>query len=178
MVLNKVTPEIRPKVTEFFNAVDNHFSFLKNYGFTDIEKKIATGYAVKDVVEVLYKNSKLNKTILIQYNPYDVFGNNIDYLHISLFKGVEYSNNELVLKLFIKKYKPELDIEHLTYPMKDNNYSFEININKSLLGFAYFLKDTGVKLIDGSDWEEDLFYDWSSAEKILYDEQKKKLDNG
>ena len=61
--------------------------------------------------------------------------------------------------------------------MKDNNDSFETNINKSLAGFAYFLKDTGAKLIDGSEWEEGLFYDWSSAEKMLYKEQKKRLDN-
>lgn len=177
MVLNKIPKEIQPRVKVFLDSADVYFSFLSNYGYKIKEERIATEYAVKYIVEIRYKNEELDRIITVHYEPIDVFEKESDYLSVFLFNGIKLLNKKLELELYIKKYRPELNIEHLTYPMKDNNDSFETNINKSLAGFVYFLKDTGAKLIDGSEWEEGLFYDWSSAEKMLYKEQKKRLDN-
>lgn len=176
MVINKIPNELRPKVTAFLNAVDVHFSFLSNYGYKIKEERIATEYTVKNIVEVLYKNEELDRVVLVHYEPINIFEQTVDLVSVSLFNGIKLLNKKLYLELYIKKYKPELDIEHLTYPNKNSKTTFEENMQTSITGFAYFLQDTGINLINGSEWEDGLIYDWSSAEKILYEEQKRILN--
>lgn len=177
MVLNKITSDFRHNVKTFFDLVDLHFSFLKKYGYRVKETRLATQYSVSNIVEVIFENTDLERIIVLHYEPNDLDGNAVHLISVSLFNRIKNQNKELELGLYIKKYKPELDIEHLKYPMKNYNGNFEESINKSLSGFAYFLKDEGINLIKGSEWEDGLFYDWSSAEKILYKEQKKNLGN-
>lgn len=175
MVLNKIPKELQPKVTAFLEAVDVHFSFLTDYGYKIKEEKIATQYAVKNIIEVLYKNEELDRIVIVHYEPNNIENNPVNLISISLFNGIKLLNKELELELYIKKYKPELDIEHLTYLSKNNKATFEENMQTSIAGFAYFLQDTGINLINGSEWEDGLIYDWSSAEKLLYEEQKRIL---
>jgi len=175
MVNNKIPNELRPKVIAFLEAVDIYFSFLKDYEYYDIEQRVATQYVVKNVTEVLYKNEKLDRAIVIHYEPNNFEGKPIDLVSISIFDGIKFMIKELELELYIKKYKPEYEIEHLTYPNKNNKNTFKENMNTSVAGFAYFLKDTGMNLVNGSEWEDGLIFDWSSAEKILYKEQKRIL---
>jgi hypothetical protein len=175
MVVNKVPKELQSKVKTFLEAVNTNFSFLSNYGYKIKEEKVATQYVVKNIIEVLFKNEELDRVVLIHYEPNDLNGNTIDLISVSLFNGIRLLNKKLLLELYIKKYKSDLKIEHLTYPSMNNKTTFEENMNTSLAGFAYFLHDTGINLVNGTEWEDGLIYDWSSAEKMLYNEQKRIL---
>ncbi len=55
--------------------------------------------------------------------------------------------------------------------------TFEENLQNSIDGFAYLLKDVAINIVEGKEWENGLTFDWSSAEKILYREQKRNLSN-
>ena len=177
MVLNKVSNDNRDKAKVFLNVVEKQFSFLKNYGYKFKEAKVATEYVVNDIVEVHYQNDELKRLIIIHYEPIDIDNKEIDLISISLFNGVTNLDKELVLKKYLKKYKSTLEIEHLTYPIKNNKSSFRENMKTSISGYAYFLKDVGENLIKGKEWEDGLIYDWSSAEDILYKAQKDALSD-
>ena len=173
MVINKIPNELRPKVTAFLNAVDVHFSFLSDYGYLIKEERIATEYAVDNIIEVRYKNEDLDRVIIIHYEPKSIDNKDVNLISVSFFNGIKFLNRELGLEYYLKKYKPEFDLEHLTYFNRNSKATFEENIQTSIAGFAYLLQDTGINLVDGSEWEDGLTFDWSSAEKILYEAQKK-----
>lgn len=183
MVINKITKEVKPRVKTFFKGVETHFAFLKEHGYIAIGERLPSGYAVKDIVEFLYINHSSGRAIIIHFEPNNLEGDSINLISINLYKGARMINDnllwdkQLVLSLYVEKYKHEFDILHLTYPDKNKEDSFEKNLNISLSGWAYFLKDIGINLVNGSEWEDGLFYDWSSAGKMLYDEQKRILEN-
>lgn len=172
MVVNKVPKEIQPKVKAFLGSVEKYFSFLKDYNYVFNEAKIATEYVVDNIIEVSYKNEKLDRLIVINYEPNDIDNNVVDLVTVSLFSDIRLRNKELVLKKYLKKYKSDLEIEHLTYPSQNGKRSFEENMKTSISGYAYFLKDIGINLVKGTEWEDGLIYDWSAAEDILYKTQK------
>ena len=173
MLINELPKEIQSKVTAFLKAVDVCFVFLNDYGYIIKEKRIAKQYVVKNIIEVLYQNDELERVVLIYYQPNDIDGNEYNYISVSIYNEIKSFNKKLLLELYIKKYKPELDVKQLTYPNQNNKLTFEENILTCVSGFAYFLSDAGINLINGSEWEDGLIFDWSSAEKILYEEQKK-----
>lgn len=173
MDINKISEEAQTRVLVFLEAVDKSFSFLNEYGYTIKEERLAPQYVVKDIFEVLYKNEDLDRVVRIQYQFYGYEGNPINLVTVSLFKGVKFLNTELGLEYYLKRYKPEFDMKHLTYPDKNNKATFEENMETSIAGFAYLLQDICVNLINGSEWEDGLTFDWSSAEKIMYEAQKK-----
>jgi len=172
MVINKVPKEIKPKVKAFLNAVEIHFQFLENYNYKVSKIGIATQYVVDNIIEVIYQNDKLDRLIVIHYEPKDIDDNNIDLVSLSIFNGIKLLDKELVLKKYLKKYKSDLEIEHLTYPNKNGKDSFKENMETSISGYAYFLSDIGINLVNGIEWEDGLLYDWSAAEDMLYQAQK------
>jgi hypothetical protein len=174
-IINEVSAEVRPKVKEFLRLTDLHFSFLKNYGYNEKEEKIAKQYAVKNMIDVIYKNVHIDRAIVINFQPNKIDGSISNYLSVTFYKGIKFMDKELWLSLYIKKYKPDIDITLLNEIDKNNKPTFEENIAKAMSGFEYFVKDIGIGLVDGSEWEDGLIYDWSSAEKMLYDEQKRIL---
>ncbi len=107
MVINKVPKDIKPKVRVFLNAVEKHFSFLKDYGYTFKEAKIATEYVVDNIIEVLYQNEKLDRLIIIHYEPIDIDEEEIDNITIMFYKGIKLRNNKLEFDMFIEKYNTD-----------------------------------------------------------------------
>lgn len=177
-MINKVSKEVRPRVKDFLNVASNSFKFLEEYGYMLKEERIATEYVVNDVIEVIYQNEKLDKLIIIHYEPIDIEQKDIDYLTVMIYKGEKSYKNKLELDIFIEKYHSDFDTNVLSDVNKNNKKSFKENMEASMLGYAYFLKDIGIKLISGNEWESGLIYDLSSAEEIIYKQQKKGLGNG
>ena len=170
---NKIPNELQSKVIAFLNAVDTHFSFLSDYGYTVKQERLATQYVVDNIIEVSYKNEDFDRIIRIQYEPKDLDNKDVDFISVSIFEVIRFLNKEIKFALYIKKYKPDFDIEHLSYCNKNKQASFEENIHTAIAGFAYLLKDIGINLVNCSEWEDGLTFDWSSAEKMLYEAQKK-----
>jgi len=177
MLINEIPTEVRPRVSDFLRLTDAHFSFLKNYGYYEKEEKIARQYVVKNIIDVIYKNADIDRAIIIHFEPNDLDGSVTNHLSITFYDGIRLMNKQLWFNLYIKKYKPDIDTTLLTKIDKNNKSTFEENLETALTGFEYFIKDIGIGLIDGSEWEDGIFYDWSSASKILYDEQKRILGN-
>ncbi len=177
MDLNKISKKIRLKVKMFLSSVEASFSYLNEYNYKVKTVSIATEYVVDNIINVFYENKELNRKILIQYQPYDIDEEIVDLISVTIYKGVGMNFQELDFDIYLEKYKPDLDIEKLSSPMKNSNYTFKENIKTSIAGYAYYLKDIGLNLINGVEWEEGLVLDWSSAESMLYQQQKKFLGN-
>ena len=175
MINIKVSRKNKLKVSAFVNATKKYFKFLEDYNYTLKSITTSKQHSVKDIIEIRFENEEIDRLILIIYEPDDIKGNVIDLLGISFYNGIKSLNKELVFEKFLEKYKPELEIEHLIYPNKNNKDSFDENVELSLSGLSYFIKEVGISLVDGTDWEDGLFYDWSSAQETLYKEQKKQL---
>ncbi len=178
MVLNKVPKEIRPKVKVFLNAVDKHFSFLKNYNYKVKNIRIATEYAVDNIIEITYINKELNREIIIHYEPNNIDGDIIDLISVTFNNNRFNLNKELEFDIFIEKYNSKVDVDNLNYPAKNSKGSFKENMETSISGYAYFLKDIGINLVNGTEWEDGLVYDWSAVEDILYQAQKDVIYGG
>lgn len=173
MVINKVPIKIRPKVKSFLNAVDKHFSFLiKDYGYEFKEAKIATEYVVDNVIEVLYQNEELDRLIIIHYEPIDIDQEEADFITLIIYKGIEFRKNKLEFDLYIEKHNSVYDTSDLNEVNKNNKASFDENMETSVSGYAYFLKDIGINLVNGNEWENGLVYDFKAAEDMLYQAQK------
>ncbi len=144
-------------------------------GYSDIEERIADQYVVKNVVEVNYRNLSLDRLVSIEYTPNTLDNKPENFIGVSLFKDIKLLKQELDFRLYVKKYHPDFEFTHLSYFMKNNKTSFEENLNISLAGFSYILQEMGENLLKGSEWENGLIVDWSSASSVLYKEQKRIL---
>lgn len=167
MINNKVFIEKCPRTKIFLEMVNRFFSFLKDYEYQFKEIKLETDYVLEDIVEVLYENKNLNRLIVIHYEPNDSYGNKIDFISLSLFKDRILQTKELVFKKYLYKYRPDIQIEHLSYLRINNKATFEDNMRISISGFSYFLSDIGVNLLNGSEWEDGLIYDWFCINDIF-----------
>lgn len=178
-MINKISKSVRLNVETFFDVISKRFQFLKEYGYELKEKRIATEYAVEDVVEVLYYNKYINRLIVLHYEPKDIDGKFIDLLTLSLYNDDDHilSNNEILFSKYIEKYASEnkIDLEKLDYPNLNGKETFKENLEVSISGYVYFLKGIGINLILGKEWEDGLKIDLSSAEEMLYKQQKKEL---
>lgn len=179
MVINKFSKEIRSKVKIFLDLIDRSFSFLENYGYNIKNERLASEFSVDDVVQVTYYNKEIDRLIAIQYEPKDIDGKSINLVTISFFKGDDpFLDDELKFDIYIRKYGNEnqIDVLNLKYPDRNNESSFRKNLDISINGYLYYLKDIGISLINGDEWENNLIIDWSNAEKVIYNEQKKGLE--
>ncbi|MFP9097907.1 hypothetical protein ACLI09_02535 [Flavobacterium sp. RHBU_24] len=174
MDLNKITEETRPRVLSFLNAVKTHFSFLTDLGYKDIEERIATEYVVKNIVEIRYKNISLNQTINIHYEPNDINNKSVDLVNLFILKG-DFMDKKLNFALYLNKYYPEIETKHLSYPKANEIQTFDEAMQITSAGYSYLVKDVGLSLVKGLEWEDGLIYTWSSAAKSLYSEQKRIL---
>lgn len=165
--------DTQSRISVFFKLVKENMSFLENLGYVDIEEKLATQYVVKDIVEVLYKNINLDRVIIVYFEPNSIDNTISNFLSVSIYNGIELMDRELLFILYINKYMPEVDVDCLTYIDKNKGNSFEENIQTSLAGYTFFLKEIGSQLLDGSEWEDGLYYSMASAEKLLYEQQKR-----
>ena len=173
MVINKIPKDIRPKVKVFLNVVDKHFSFLLDQGYVIKKIEKSTRYSVaNNIIEVFYKNEKSDRLIIVHYDPGENLEEEKDFIDISLYKGEDLHFDQLKFDMYLEKYLLETNFDSLNYPNKNNKGSFKENMEASISGFAYFLKDVGENLISGTEWEDGLRFDWSSAEDILYKAQK------
>ncbi len=173
MVINKIPKDIRPKVKVFLNAVDKHFSFLLVQGYTIKKIEKSTRYSVaNNIIEVFYKNEEFDRLIIVHYDPGNSLEEGKDFIDVSLFKGEDLHFGQLKFDMYLEKYLSERNFDNLNYPNKNNKGSFKANMEASISGYAYFLKDVGENLINGKEWEDGLRFDWSSAEDILYKAQK------
>jgi len=177
MLIDEIPTELRPRIIEFLKLTDKHFSFLNDYGYSVKEEKIAKQYAVKNIIEVVYKNPNIDRAIIIHFEPNDIFGVIANYLSVSFYNGIKFLDRKLLFELYIKKCKPDIDTTFLTKIDKNNKSSFEENLETAMAGYEYFLKDIGIGLINGTEWEDGIYLSWDSASKILYDEQKRILGN-
>lgn len=173
MVLNKVPKDIKPKVKVFLKAVDKHFSFLleKGYVIKKIEKSERYSVA-NNIIEVFYKNEKLDRLVIVHYDPGLSSEERKDFIDVSIYKGEDLHFGQLKFDMYLEKYLSATDFDSLNYPRKNNKSSFKENMETSITGYSYFLKDVGENIIDGKEWEDGLRFDWSSAEDILYQAQK------
>lgn len=178
-MINKISKEARPRVKDFLEVVSKYFQFLEEYGYNLREQRIATEYIVKDIVQVIYYNKSINRFIVIYYQPKDIDGEDVDLVTLSFYDDDDHilSNNEILFSKYIEKYATEnnIDLEKLKYLNKNNKETFRKNMEASMSGYVYFLKDIGMKLITGEEWEKGLIIDISSAETMLYEQQKKEL---
>lgn len=169
MESNKITEELKPRISFFLEFVKMYFSFLQEFGYLDIEERIAEEYVVKNIVEVRYKNKFLNQIVNIHFEPIDIDNNPINLINLFILRneGIEKLNFEL----YINKYYPQIDTTHLSYPKKNEGQTLKTAIQISCAGYSYLLKDIGLDLLNGLEWEDGLIHTWSSASEILYKEQ-------
>lgn len=174
MVINKVPSKLKAKVASFLSSIDKHMVFLKDFGYNLQDIKIATEYAVDYVIEVIYRNEKLNRIMVIHYEPIDIDENTVDLLTLHFYNDkFMLDKNKLEFDKYLKKYIPEVDLQSLNYPNKNNRPTFEENIDISVSGYSYYLKESANDILIGMEWEDGLTFDWSSAEDVLYKAQKR-----
>ncbi len=63
---NKIRKDAQIRVELFLRLVEQKFALLEKYGYIKREERLAPQYDTNDVLEVLYKNSKLDLVILFQ----------------------------------------------------------------------------------------------------------------
>ena len=125
MVLNKVSKKVKPKVKIFLDTTDKYFSFLKDYGYVFKGAKIATEYVVDNIIEVQYQNEKLDRLIIVHYEPIDIDDEEVDNISVIFYRGIKLHNSKLEFDLFIEKHNPDFDTNNLNDINKNNKGSFK-----------------------------------------------------
>lgn len=146
------------------HAINKHFAFLKQLGYT-FKKKIVNDNLFKYSLEFNIINMKFDRRIWISYTPISNINNQIEEENLFPFSidkkvGIKLRDygDDISMHFYFNKYRPNYNREKLEIDYYEG--TFEEKVEGVIKEYAHLLQTDFKEVIEGKAWIEGASLNW------------------
>lgn len=154
-----IPKDILEKHIVVVNAINIHFAFLKQLGYT-FKKKIVSDNFFKNTLNFYIKNHSFDREIWFCYTPYGINRNNFFSLSIDRkinMKSRDYGD-DISMPFYFNKYRPDYNRDKLEIDYYEG--TFEQKVGGVIKEYAHLLQTDFKEVIEGKAWIDGASIDW------------------
>ncbi len=154
-------------------AISERLNWLIGLGYVRRPSERGKFGTVVESHRIWFDCKKLNRRLLVDFQPFDVIKTEINFISVRLYRYSEM--DYIAIGLLAEKHlRCTLYNEYLGKSMDRN---FPSNLSNSLNSISKYLLRYGLGFLEGKEWEAGLDYEITDETwDRLYDEQSKKIN--
>ncbi len=163
--------EARRRVVQ--ELVESTFSPLKNMGYEYVGTSDDTTVVVKHVMESVFTNTKVDRKVVMTYEPIDVERKDVDFLSLEIYKLSSKREHIYVPEYLSQLEQVDANMEYLKYINRGKEGTFRQKASVSINLYWMYLMEFCKDILEGNAWHDGMGLEMTEDMwNVLYDKQK------